>query len=56
LAQALAIVEQSQGIQKSRELAQFHAKSAIDYVADLPMSESREALKNLCDFVLSRLY
>lgn len=56
LDQALAIVDQSQGIQKSRELAQFHAKSAIDYLKVLPASESREALENLCDFVLSRLY
>jgi all-trans-nonaprenyl-diphosphate synthase len=56
LAQALAIIESSQGIAKSRELAQFHAKAAIEFVEMLPASESRDALKNLCDFVLSRLY
>ena len=56
LEQALSIVEKSTGIAQSRELAQFHAKEAIGYLANLPASESREALENLCDFVLSRLY
>lgn len=55
LDQALAIVDQSQGIQKSRELAQYHAKAALEALVALPASESREALENLCDFVLSRL-
>jgi all-trans-nonaprenyl-diphosphate synthase len=55
LAQALTIVEQSQGIEKSRALAKDHAKSAIGYLSHLPPSESRESLENLCDFVLSRL-
>ena len=56
LEQALSIIEKSTGIAQSRELAQFHAKEAIGYLANLPASESREALENLCDFVLSRLY
>ena len=56
LEHALTIVEKSQGIAKSRELAQQHAKSAIEHLDHLPTSESREALRNLCDFVLSRLY
>jgi all-trans-nonaprenyl-diphosphate synthase len=56
LEQALAMVEKSTGIAQSRELAQFHAREAIAYLASLPVSESREALENLCDFVLSRLY
>jgi len=55
LAQALTIVEKSQGIEKSRALAKVHAKSAIGYLSHLPISESRESLENLCDFVLSRL-
>jgi all-trans-nonaprenyl-diphosphate synthase len=55
LDQALSIVKQSQGIERSRDLAKFHAKSAIDYLKSLPPSESRESLENLCDFVLSRL-
>ncbi len=56
LEQALALVRGSQGIQRSRELALHHAKSAIDYLADLPPSESRQALIKLTDYVLSRLY
>ncbi len=56
LEQALALVQDSQGIQKARELASHHAKSAVGYLSDLPMSESRQALIKLADYVLSRLY
>lgn len=56
LEQALALVRDSQGIQRARELASHHAKSAIEHLADLPMSESRQALFKLADYVLSRLY
>ncbi|MEB3293779.1 MAG: solanesyl diphosphate synthase [Synechococcales bacterium] len=56
LEQALDLVANSQGIHKSRELAHHHAKTAIAALTDLPTSESKAALLNLCDFVLSRLY
>lgn len=54
LERALALVRDSQGIQRSKELALHHAKSAIDYLSDLPPSASRQALINLTDYVLSR--
>ena len=56
LQQAMALIQDSQGIQRARELANEHAKVAIEHLADLPPSESREALINMADYVLSRLY
>jgi all-trans-nonaprenyl-diphosphate synthase len=54
--QALALVKDSQGIARSRELAAHHGKLAVDSLKDLPPSESRAALVDLADYVLSRLY
>ncbi len=56
LEQALALIEDSQGIQQTRELAAHHAKLAKENIAVLSPSESREALINMADYVLSRLY
>ncbi|MBE9011863.1 solanesyl diphosphate synthase [Pseudanabaenaceae cyanobacterium LEGE 13415] len=56
LEQALALVRDSQGIQRARELATYHAKAAIDYLSDLPPSDSRQALIKLTDYVLNRSY
>lgn len=56
LEQALALIEDSQGIQQSRELAADHAKLAKENLAVLSPSESRQALMNMADYVLSRLY
>ncbi len=56
LEQALALILDSQGIQKSRELAAHHAKLAVEHLAGLPPSESRQALIDMTDYVLSRLY
>jgi all-trans-nonaprenyl-diphosphate synthase len=56
LEQALALVRDSKGIERSRELAANHARMAIEYLSDLPPSESRQALTKLADYVLSRLY
>lgn len=56
LEQALALVRDSDGIQRARDLATYHAKAAIDYVSDLPPSESRQALIKLTDYVLNRSY
>ncbi len=56
LDQALALILDSQGIQRSRELAAHHAKLAVDHLAQLPASESRQALIDMTDYVLSRLY
>ncbi len=56
LEQALALVEDSQGIERSQALATQHAQQAVQYLAALPHSESRQALIDLADYVLSRLY
>ncbi len=54
--QAIALVLNSQGIERSRELAAHHAQSAVQCLADLPPSESRQALIEMADYVLSRLH
>jgi all-trans-nonaprenyl-diphosphate synthase len=56
LEQAIALIKDSQGIERARELAAQHARIAVEHLADLPMSESRQALTQLTDYVLSRLY
>ena len=56
LEQALQLISDSQGIQKARELAAYHAQVARENVANLEASESRQALINMTDYVLSRLY
>ncbi|MBD2300723.1 solanesyl diphosphate synthase [Nostoc sp. FACHB-87] len=56
LEQALALIHDSQGIQQARELAAHHAKLAAEDIAILPPSESRQALIDITEYVLSRLY
>jgi all-trans-nonaprenyl-diphosphate synthase len=56
LEQAIALVEASQGIERSRELAAHHAQLAVQHLSSIPSSEPREALIELADYVLSRLY
>ncbi|MEH2355744.1 solanesyl diphosphate synthase [Nostoc sp.] len=56
LKQALALIQDSQGIQQARELAAHHAKLAIEHLAVLPSSESHQALINIAEYTLSRLY
>ncbi|WP_449417396.1 solanesyl diphosphate synthase [Phormidium nigroviride] len=54
--QAIALVKDSKGIERSRELAAHHAQGAVVRLAGLPPSESKQALIDLADYVLSRLY
>lgn len=54
--QAISMVKDSRGIERSRELAAHHAESAVKNLVDLPMSDSCKALIELADYVLSRLY
>ncbi|HLO50765.1 MAG TPA: solanesyl diphosphate synthase [Kamptonema sp.] len=54
--QAIALVKDSKGIERSRELAAHHAQAAVVRLAGLPQSESKQALIDLGDYVLSRLY
>jgi all-trans-nonaprenyl-diphosphate synthase len=56
LEQALALIDDSRGIQRARELAAHHSKLATENISILAPSESRQALINLTDYVLSRLY
>lgn len=56
LNQAIALVEASQGIARSRDLAAHHAQLAVQHLSSIPISEPREALIELADYVLSRLY
>ncbi|MBF1999182.1 MAG: solanesyl diphosphate synthase [Synechococcales cyanobacterium C42_A2020_086] len=56
LEQAIAMVRDSGGIERSRELAAHHAQTAMESLTELPDSDSRQALLELTDYVLSRLY
>ncbi len=56
LEQAIALVKDGRGIERSRELALHHTHQAIAHLEALPPSDSRQALTNLADYVLSRLY
>lgn len=54
--QALALVRESQGIERSRQLAAHHAQLSVQNLALLKPSEPSKALLDLADYVLSRLY
>ena len=56
LEKAVAAIKESNGIERSQELAASHASSATDCLADLPPSDSRQSLRDLADYVLSRIY
>lgn len=56
LEQAIALIKDSCGIEKSRELAAQHARTAVQHLVDFPPTEARQALIDLSDYVLSRLY
>lgn len=55
LEKALALVETSKGIQRSRDLAAYHAKLAVEHISQLPSSPTRQTLIDMADYVLSRL-
>ncbi len=54
--EALALVKESDGIRRSQELAKKYAAIAVQEIKNLPASEPRQALMDLTDYVLSRLY
>jgi all-trans-nonaprenyl-diphosphate synthase len=56
LEQALDLVRNSQGLERSRELAKEHTRLAIASLDSLPPSASRQSLIKLADYLLSRLY
>lgn len=53
---AIALVQDSTGIQQARDLAAHHAQTATQHLVELPDSTARQALIDLADYVLSRLY
>ncbi|MEA5535915.1 solanesyl diphosphate synthase [Crocosphaera sp. XPORK-15E] len=53
---ALSIVKDSQGIERSRELAAYHAQLALKHIECLQPSVSAQSLTDLVDYALSRLY
>ncbi|MEY3298176.1 MAG: hypothetical protein RLZZ597_1436 [Cyanobacteriota bacterium] len=54
--QAIALIHQSSGIQKSRELAAEQARLAVECLASLPSSASKQALQDIADYVLRRVF
>jgi all-trans-nonaprenyl-diphosphate synthase len=54
--QALALVRESKGIERSRELAAYHTKQAIDHLKCLKPSESAKSLLELTDYAINRPY
>ncbi len=56
LEKAIAIVDDSQGIERAKALAMSHAKQAVEHLADLPASDCQQTLVKLTDYVLSRAY
>jgi len=51
---ALNLVMATDGIERSRDLALFHAQSAVNAVMELPPSQARDALVQVCHIVLTR--
>lgn len=56
LEEAIALVNDSRGIERARALAADYAHTAVQYLEDLPDSDSRQALVNLTEYVLKRLH
>ncbi|ERN43041.1 solanesyl diphosphate synthase [Rubidibacter lacunae KORDI 51-2] len=56
LERALAWVERSKGVERARALASQFARTAVLHLDALPPSASRQALVELADYVLERLY
>jgi all-trans-nonaprenyl-diphosphate synthase len=53
---ALELIKESDGIEKSRELAANHARMAAQSLSCLAPSDSTQALNELTDYAVSRLY
>jgi all-trans-nonaprenyl-diphosphate synthase len=56
LDRALEFIDASGGIERSRQLAQHHSKLAVQHLQNLAPSPARDALEQLADYVLARLY
>ena len=53
--QAMELIHQSSGIERSRSLAADHARAAVECLAYLPASSPRQALHDIADYVLRRI-
>ena len=51
---ACELVIDSQGLQRTKDLATYHAQCAVDACCSLPASTARDGLIQLCHVVLSR--
>jgi all-trans-nonaprenyl-diphosphate synthase len=54
--QAIELIHHSQGVARARELATQHVARAIACLQDIPVSESQQALVELGNYVLRRVY
>jgi len=54
--EALTLVQNSNGIERTRLLAKDHARQAQDSLVGLPSSAAKAALEEITDYVLRRLY
>lgn len=54
--QALSLVKESNGIQRAQELAIYYAKLSVQHLECLKPSASSQALADMTDYALSRLY
>ena len=53
--QAIELVSSSNGISRARDLATHHGHCALECLAQLPPSASRQALEDISEYVLRRL-
>jgi all-trans-nonaprenyl-diphosphate synthase len=56
LEEALMLVHNSQGIVRSRQMAEQYSQQAVEHLAGIPQSEARKALVEVADYTLKRLY
>jgi all-trans-nonaprenyl-diphosphate synthase len=56
LEEAIALINNSQGIAKSRALAESFSAQALGHLEKLPPSPSKHALAELTDYIIKRLY
>ncbi len=56
LEEAIALINNSQGIARSRSLAESFSAQALHHLEKLPPSLSKQALGELTDYILKRMY
>ncbi|WP_404784590.1 solanesyl diphosphate synthase [Altericista sp. CCNU0014] len=56
LEEAIALIHNSQGIARSRALAESFSAQALQHLEKLPASPSKHALEELTDYIIKRMY